>query len=119
HLRGVLARTLRDPSVEVAYWLPDREQFVDGGGGPVVMPRQGRMVTYLERDGARIAALVHDHALADEPELVDAVAAGAGMALENERLHAEIRAQLREVQASRARIVASADAARRRVERDL
>jgi signal transduction histidine kinase len=119
HLRGVLARTLRDPSVEVAYWLPDREQFVDGGGGPVVMPLQGRMVTYLERDGARIAALVHDRALADEPELVDAVAAGAGMALENERLHAEIRAQLREVQASRARIVASADAARRRVERDL
>jgi signal transduction histidine kinase len=118
-LREVLARTLRDPSVEVAYWLPEREQFVDGHGEPVTVATDGRAVTYLERDGARIAALVHDRALADEPELVEAVAAGAGMALENERLHAEVRAQLREVQASRARIVESADAARRRVERDL
>jgi signal transduction histidine kinase len=118
-LRAVLAATLHDPSVEVAYWLPDRAEFVDARGDPVVVPRPGRAVTYLDGDGARIAALVHDRALADEPELVEAVAAGARMALENERLHAEVRAQLREVQASRARIVESADAARRRVERDL
>jgi signal transduction histidine kinase len=118
-LRAALARTLHDPSVEVAYWLPDRAVFVDADGDPVGVPSNGRAVTYLERDGVRIAALVHDRALGDEPELVEAAAAGAVMALENERLHAEVRAQLREVQASRARIVESADAARARVERDL
>src|ERR671915_1930284 len=120
-LRDVLARTLHDPSVEVAYWLPDRGGYVDAHGAPVTVEpvAPGRAVTSLERNGSPIAALVHDRALADEPELVEAVAAGAGMALENERLHAEVRAQLREVQASRARIVESADAARRRVERDL
>jgi signal transduction histidine kinase len=120
-LRDVLARTLHDPSVEVAYWLPDRGVYVDAHGAPVTAEpvAPGRAVTHLERNGARIAALVHDRALAEEPELVEAVAAGAGMALENERLHAEVRAQLREVRASRARIVESADAARRRVERDL
>ena len=118
-LRTVLARTLHDPSVEVVYWLSDREVFVDAAGDPAAIPADDRAVTYLEREGVRIAALVHDRALADEPELVEAVAAGAGMALDNERLHAEVRAQLREVQASRARIVESADAARRRVERDL
>jgi signal transduction histidine kinase len=120
-LREVLARTLHDPTVEVAYWLPAHGVFVDTSGRRVGVepPAPGRAVTYLERSGARIAALTHDAALAGEPELVEAVAAGAGMALENERLHAEVRAQLREVQASRARIVESADAARRRVERDL
>ncbi|SDD29725.1 Histidine kinase [Geodermatophilus telluris] len=120
-LRGVLAATLHDPSVAIAYWLPERGVFVDARGDPAAVepPAPGRGVTYLERGGSRIAALTHDAALAGEPELVAAVAAGAGMALENERLHAEVRARLREVQASRARIVESADAARRRVERDL
>jgi signal transduction histidine kinase len=41
------------------------------------------------------------------------------MAVENERLQAEVRAQLRDVRESRARIIEAADAARRRVERDL
>jgi signal transduction histidine kinase len=63
--------------------------------------------------------IVHDPVLAGEPELVAAVAAGAGLAVQNERLHAEVRNQLREVRASRARIVEAADDARRRVERDL
>jgi signal transduction histidine kinase len=66
-----------------------------------------------------VAALVHDAALAEEPELVEAVAATARLALENQRLHAELRAQLDEVRASRARIVAAGDEERRRLERDL
>jgi signal transduction histidine kinase len=41
------------------------------------------------------------------------------LAIDNERLQAEIRAQLHEVRASRARIVQAADAERRRIERDL
>jgi len=43
----------------------------------------------------------------------------AGMAIANERLRAEVRAQLEEVRASRLRIVEAGDAARKRVERDL
>jgi signal transduction histidine kinase len=43
----------------------------------------------------------------------------ATLALENTRLQAELRAQLAELKASRARIVSAADAERRRVERDL
>jgi signal transduction histidine kinase len=119
-LRTVLADTLHDPSLELAYWLPERDVFVDPAGAPVhVEPVRGRALTYLERDGARIAVIVHDPVLAAEPELVAAVAAGAGLAVQNERLHAEVRSQLREVHESRARIVEAADGARRRVERDL
>jgi signal transduction histidine kinase len=119
-LRRVLADTLHDPSLELAYWLPERDAFVDPAGAPLdVQPDHGRGLTYLERDGERIAVLMHDPSLAAEPELVAAVAAGAGLAVENERLHAEVRNQLREVHSSRARIVEAADAARRQVERDL
>jgi signal transduction histidine kinase len=69
--------------------------------------------------GEEVAALVHDPALLDEPALVESVRATAGLVLENERLAAEVRAQLTEVRASRARIVAATDAERRRIERNL
>jgi signal transduction histidine kinase len=119
-LRDALARTLHDPSLELAFWLPDQGTFVDAQGTPVdVTPAEGRAVTALDRDGERIAVLRHDLALATEPDLVAAVVASAGLAVQNERLHATVRNQLAEVRASRARIVEAADAARRRVERDL
>ncbi|MEJ2888118.1 sensor histidine kinase [Actinomycetospora aeridis] len=116
-LRSVVARTLHDPSVELVHRRPGTDEFVDAAGERVEVG--GRAVTFLEREGEPIAALLHDPALTAEPDLVEAVAAGAGLALENERLHAEVRHQLREVRASRARLVEAADGARRRVERDL
>jgi signal transduction histidine kinase len=69
--------------------------------------------------GEEIAALVHDPALLDEPALVESVRATAALVLENERLAAAVRSQLAEVRASRGRIVAAADAERRRIERNL
>jgi signal transduction histidine kinase len=117
-LRALLARTLSDPDVEVAYPMGE-DRWVDGHGRSTD-PRPAdarRRTTMVERDGRPLAALVHDVAL--DPDLVRATAAAAGMALDNERLHAELRAQLEEVRASRARIVLAGDAERRRVERDL
>jgi signal transduction histidine kinase len=76
-------------------------------------------VTLVRAGGEDVAALVHDAALLDEPALVDSVRATAGLVLENERLAAEVLAQLSEVRASRSRIVAAADAERRRIERNL
>jgi signal transduction histidine kinase len=120
-MRGALARVLHDPSIEVAYWLPERDVFVDESGIILDTPTEdgGRAVTMLVRDGEPIAALIHDPVLADQPGLVSAVAAAAGLAIENERLHAQARAHLIETNASRARIVAAAGAERRRVERNL
>jgi signal transduction histidine kinase len=120
-LRAALARALRDPSLEVAYWLPADERFVDSSGTPFRMPRVGdsQVVTVVEREGRRIAALVHDRAVTDDESLVRAVAAAAGLQLENERLQAELRSQLEEVRASRARIVEATQDERRRIERNL
>ena len=120
-LEQVLARALHDPTLQLAYWLPDRDAFVDAEGRPVELPATGgdRAVTILRHDGAPVAAMLHDAALDDDPALVRAVAATARMTIENERLQAAVRAQLEEVRASRARIVEFGDAERRRVERNL
>ncbi len=120
-LRDAVADALGDPSLEVAYWLPEREEWVDAAGAPFTLPGPGspRTCTPVERDGRPVAMLVHDAAVADERELVSAVGGAAALALENERLDAELRANLNELRASRARIVETADAARRRIERDL
>jgi signal transduction histidine kinase len=120
-LRQALARTLGDPTLELAFWFPAERCYVDGEGAPVRLPEgdSGRRATLVERDGQPIAALLHDPFLDDDAELVRSVCAAASLALENERLQAELRARLVDLQASRARLVGATDAERRRIERDL
>jgi signal transduction histidine kinase len=119
-LRDAIARSLRDPSLELGFWIRDPDEYVDVDGHPVsVAPAAGRAVTVLERHGRKVAALVHDPALSEDPALLDAVSSAAGLALENERLLAELRAQLDEVRDSRARLVEASVTERRRLERNL
>jgi signal transduction histidine kinase len=120
-LQDVLAKTLGDPTLVVAYRLPESLGYADADGHPVLVPpvAADRSSATVESDGTVLAALVYDASLDDDPELVEAVRAAAGMALENERLHAEAESRLAEVQASRERIVAASDAERRRLERNL
>jgi hypothetical protein len=120
-LRAKLARAVGDPSLLVAYRLPDADGYVDEAGWPVALPAAGanRAVTYLHQGGRQIGALVHDPAVLDDPDLVSAAAAAAGVALANVRLQAEVRARVAEVEASRRRIVEASDAQRRRLEREL
>jgi signal transduction histidine kinase len=118
-LRDELARALGDSSIELVYWLPEGERFVDSRGRTVELPApgSGRGVTRIEREGALVAAIVHD-TLDFEREL-DAIGAAAGMAIENERLDAELRAKVAELRDSRSRMLRIGLEERRRLERDL
>jgi signal transduction histidine kinase len=119
-LRAALARTLGDPSLVVAYRQPGAETYTDAAGTPVALPENGdRAVMPIERHETEVAALVYDTSLDDDPELLEAVGAAAAIAIENDRLHAESRARLAELRASRERIITAGDAERRRLERDL
>ncbi len=120
-LDDLLRQTLKDPSLQIAYWRADNADYVDAAGRPFTMPAadSDRTVTVVEREGVRVAALVHDGSVADDPALVSGAVAAAGLALENERLHAEVRAQLEELRASRRRLVEAGDRERRRLERNL
>ncbi len=120
-VRELLAERLGDTSLTIAYWLPQREIFVDDRGRQVKLPDpgSGRTWTAVEHDGTRVAAIVHDAELDASPELVTAAASAAALAIDNERLKAELRARVEELRVSRVRIVEAADDARRRIERDL
>ena len=120
-LRDALANALGDPGLTVAYWSPAAGDYLAADGSPAVLPAEdsGRAVTFLERDGQPIAAILHDAVLLDDPGLVASVASAVRLSVENDRLQAEVEAQLGEVRESRARIVAAGDAERKRVERDL
>ena len=122
-LRDTLARALRDPTLVLAFPGPSGDGYVDPDGQPIELPGPSdveRGVARLERDGEALAALVYDPAIErEDPGRIDAVGSMARLALENERLAAQVRAQLEEVRASRARIVEAADTERRRIERDL
>lgn len=122
-LRETLARALRDPTLVLAFPAPSGGGYVDPEGQSILLPTatgHNRGTVRLERDGEPLAVLVYDPAIEHEdPGRVRAVGSVAQLALENERLAAQVRAQLEEVRASRARIVEAADAERRRIERDL
>ncbi len=120
-LRDALADALGDPTLELAYWVPDQDAYVDAAGQPVrVDPAPaGKVSTIIEHEGERIAAIVHSSGLAEERELVQTAGAAAGLTLRNERLDAELRAKVAELRASRSRIVQAGFEQRRRLERDL
>src|SRR5204863_3776204 len=118
-LRDALARALRDPSLELAYWLPDFNTYVDVDGQSFDIETRGRAITLIERKGGLVAALLHDSSLQDEPELLAAVTAAAGIAVENGRLEAELRARLEELKGSRARVIEAGQKERQRLERNL
>jgi signal transduction histidine kinase len=119
-LRDGLARALGDPALELAFWMPELDRYVDAGGSRVTLPADGdarRTATVIDHHGERVGAIVHDRA--QDTETVRAAGAATALLLENQRLDAELRARLVELRASRARLVEAADGERRRLERNL
>jgi signal transduction histidine kinase len=120
-LRARLARTLGDPTLNIGYWVSDRNGYVDEDGRPLTLPtdEQARAVRLIDDAGSPLVALIHDPAVLNTPDLVSDVAAATRLAVANARLQAEIRARLAQVDASRRRLVEAADEQRRQLERDL
>jgi signal transduction histidine kinase len=120
-LRTALSDALGDPTLQLVYWRESAGHYVTFEGHRVEMPAHGsgRAVAEVERDGKRVGAIIYDAALRDDPSLVRAAAAAAALQLENERLEAELRARVEELQTSRARLVEVSIGERRRLERDL
>jgi hypothetical protein len=120
-LRARLAHALGDRSLAIAYWLPEAGGYADERGNQVELPEagSGQAVTVVEHDGERIAALIHDVAVLDDPGLADSVARAARIALSNVRLRAEVRRRVAELDASRRRVLEAGDAQRRRLQQRL
>lgn len=120
-IEPALARAVGDPSLKLALWLPEEQRFIDCDGAPAIVERDapGRAVTLVGPQHEPVAAIVHDAGLVEQRALLEAAGSAASLAFQNAQLQAKLRAQLAELRASRARIVAAGDAERKRVERDL
>ena len=121
-MRAALADALQDPSLQIVYWVDgSQNRWVDAAGNAVAPPAQGsgRALSEIRDRNRVVAGIVHDAALSGQREFIQAVSSYALVALENRRLTAKVESSLRDVRRSRARIMASADRERRRLERDL
>jgi len=117
----LVRRVLDDPQARLAFWLPRRRHFVDRHGTRIVLDpaREGLTWQAFGHGDTRFLAVVHDVALSEEPELVDAVGAATLLALENRRLQQDLLDSVRALRASQRRLVGAASAERRKIERDL
>lgn len=120
-LRGALARGLQDPTLELAFWLPQQQRYVDSAGKVVVLPPAGleRRSHSVELNGELIAAIIYNDSTGEQSSLIRAAGGAAALMLENQRLEAELRAHVKELRSSRARLLEATDAERKRIERDL
>lgn len=118
---AALARTLGDPTLEVWFWASGRSAYVDTDGIEVTLARQqaNRGFEPVELDGRRIGAISYDITLLTEHELVRTAGRVVAIALDRERLIAELLASHRALQTSRERLVEVADLERRRIAQDL
>jgi signal transduction histidine kinase len=114
----LLADALGDPLAELYFWLPETQAYVDAAGAVTEVPLDARARREIRRDDARTAVLLHDPTL-ERRDLLDGVVSAAALSIEMARLRVEVRLQLAEVEASRARIVEAGYEERRRLERDL
>jgi class 3 adenylate cyclase len=94
-LERQLRRALRDPTLIVLYWSESAGSYVDGNGRPAALPsdQEGRCVTFLERQGRPMTAIVHDAAALDDPGLAETVLAAVRFVVEKERLQGEVLAR--------------------------
>ncbi len=89
-----LRSVLRDPTLSVLHWSDASGAYLDGTGKPVPLPAEEdeRVVTYLERHGRPMTALVHDPAVLDDPDLVKTVLAAVRFVVENDQVYGQIPA---------------------------
>ncbi|PYN27519.1 MAG: hypothetical protein DMD76_07730 [Candidatus Rokuibacteriota bacterium] len=89
-----LRTVLRDPTLAVLHWSDASGAYLDGTGKPVALPteRDQRGVTYLERQGRPMTALVHDPTILADPDLAETVLDAVRFVVEKDRLHGQIQA---------------------------
>jgi signal transduction histidine kinase len=102
----------------VHFAIPGDARWVDASGREATEgPGHGRYVVLSDESGPVLRLLVARGT--DEGDLLAAVTPATRLALQNAQLSAVAKARLADVQASQRRVVATSDAERRRIERDL
>ncbi len=120
-LTDALARTLGDPSLQLAFRTPDGRGYVDASGRAVDLPPAGgdRAAVEVDVEGRPVGAIVYDATLLTDPGPVRAAGRVVALAVDRERLTAQLRAGQQLLERSRERLVEAGDRERRRIAQNL
>ncbi len=119
-LTAALARALGDDSVELVFWVPERAAYVHANGDLAAGPGgDDRGWAEIQRNGERVGAIDYDSTLLADPRPVHAAGRVIAIAVDHERVTADLRASQLELKRSRERIVRAGDNERRRIARNL
>ncbi len=117
---AALAETLGDPSLQVVFAVADgRPVDAAGRSFDIDEPGAGRGTAAVHIGSRPVAWIVYDATLISEPGYVESAGQVAALALERERLTAELMVRSRELEQSRVRIIETGDDERRRIAQDL
>jgi signal transduction histidine kinase len=115
-----LREILDDPTLELAWWDWEAELYVDVYGIPTELAGdEARAVTLVGYESRKIGVIAHDPVLLDWPEFLHSFVPAMRIAMERDRLHRDLTAKLDQLKASRQRLIETAEAERRRLERNL
>jgi signal transduction histidine kinase len=116
-----LRSMLEDDCLDLVYRRSATGTWIDQDGLQVAQSdlEAGQLFTPLERDGDWVAALIHRLSMLNDPPKINTACQQVARTIDTERTTAELRAQLRDEQSSRSRILAASDRQRRRFERNL
>ncbi len=120
-LADALARTLGDPSLRILFRDAGDDRYLDADGATVEAPapESGRALSEIRIDRRHVGALEYDAELVDDPQMVRKAGDIVALAVDRERLTAELRAAELALRRSRARVVDATDRERRRIATDL
>ncbi len=117
-LTRVLATALGDPSVRLAVWDPEARIYMDGEEA-VDPAAPGEARVDIDLGGRPVGAIFYDDTVIGDPSVVRDAGRTVALALDHERLTAELSASHEHLRRSRARLADAADGERRRIARDL
>ena len=120
-VRDLVAEAFQDPELQIASSSGRQRRWFDASGLALTEPAAGsdRWLTEIHDGGVPVVAIVHDAALRDDAAFIESAAAAASVAFASDRVAARTAGMVRELKASRSRILAAADSERQRIERDL
>lgn len=113
-----LGRALADPKLEIRYRVPEFG-WVDEHGHDVESPPESGRLTRVASPGGGEVVLIHGEKTSADSRLARSAASAAALLLESARLDAEVRLRMRDVAASRRRLLGAADAERQALEQRL
>jgi len=118
-LRDALARAVGDRTLTLAFHVGEVWVGVDGVTVQRPEPGDGRGAVTIELHGRSVGRISYDAALIPSPEPVRAAGRVVAIAIERERLTAQLLASQAQLRESRARLVEAGNQERRRLAQDL